>query len=81
MEWIGEKKEERSVGIRVSDACNFSCRYCNEHNTIKKKYITFEEYILIIEKVKLLYFIENKPIRILLWGGEPLLNKYLKKII
>ena len=80
-EWIGEKSNSRLIGIRVSDACNFDCRYCNEHNTIRKKYMTFEEYVLIIEKLKLLYSIENKKQKLLLWGGEPLLNRDLKRIM
>lgn len=80
-EWVGDKLDIRVIDIRISDACNFHCRYCNEHNTIRKKYITFEEYILIIEKLRLLYSIENKRQRVLLWGGEPLLNKDLKRIM
>ena len=78
---IGEIFKTRAIDIRVTDTCNFNCSYCTEHDTIKKKYITYDEFVIILDKLEHLYNIEQKFQQVLLWGGEPTLNKDLQKML
>ena len=78
---IGEIFHTRAIDIRVSDTCNFNCSYCTEHDTIKKKYITYDEFVIILDKLEKLYNLEQRYQQILLWGGEPTLNKDLQKML
>ena len=66
----------QNVYIIMGLNCNFNCKYCYE-KSIKDIYSTdhaCNELISYLKRlVKIKPFVEEKPINILFWGGEPLL--------
>lgn len=78
-----------SVGITVSDFCNFHCRYC-EHASeavgVKSpKNLSFEEFRLIAAQLEEWYDVQAQHTRtkvLRMWGlGEPLINPALPDMI
>ena len=74
--YIGEEQLERTIRIRLSDTCNFSCSYCIEHDTLPKEYNHMKQYdmIMVLENLKKLYEIDQRTQKLFIWGGEPTLN-------
>lgn len=77
-----------SIGITVSDFCNFKCIYCNHAvpGALKnQKILSLDDFVFIADKIQKFYEDVNseEPTKVLrLWGyGEPLLNKELPKMI
>lgn len=78
---IGETFETRTIEIRITDTCNFNCSYCSEHDTMKKKYISYLEFNEILKQLEKLYSLDGRKQHLYFWGGEPTLNKDLRKIL
>lgn len=76
-EFLGRKMINRTIRIRVSDTCNQNCSYCKEHDLSKIKFITKENFQLLLDNIIKLFKYENRKINLFLYGGEPLLNKDL----
>lgn len=77
-----------TVGIGVSDFCNFKCVYCG-HSTdlsskIKEKILSFEEFAKIVDEIKELCNMHGgeKIKNFAICGiGEPLICKDLPKMV
>lgn len=67
-----------SIRLEVTSHCNLNCEYChNSEHSNKKDDMTTEEILELIRNIKQEYPIN----KILLTGGEPLVNKDICKII
>ena len=59
-----------NVTIRLSNRCNFTCKYCTYHdNTVP--FSSFDYYIKLLEKVLDSLIINKKEIKLYFHGGEP----------
>lgn len=71
-------KEYSSIRLEVTSHCNLKCQYChNSKYSNRKDDMTTDEILLLIRNVKRQYPIN----KILLTGGEPLVNNDIFKII
>ena len=76
-----------SVGITVSDFCNFKCLYCNHSipNAIKNpKMMTYDMFREIAAQLEEFYRVRGtgRTKNLRMWGyGEPLMNKDLPRMI
>lgn len=67
-----------SIRLEVTSQCNLQCEYChNAEYSNKKDDMTVEEILQLIQNIKQQYPIN----KILLTGGEPLINKDICRII
>lgn len=58
------------MGIR----CNFNCKYCYERNMAYSDFKLSNDTLEYLKRIaEMKPFIKDNPIRILFWGGEPLL--------
>jgi len=71
-----QKDTTLSIYIATTTNCQLACPYCFEGNEKKKEIITIEEADKIVGWT-LKYIIDNNcdKLRVVLYGGEPLLNK------
>jgi hypothetical protein len=64
----------RFICILPTTACSMSCRYCHQHSESSANHtMTIAEITQGMEKAAVLCDDLNKPVDILLYGGEPLL--------
>ena len=67
-----------SIRLEVTSQCNLKCEYChNSEYSNRKDDMTTEEILQLIRNIKQRYPIN----KILLTGGEPLVNKDICRII
>ena len=67
-----------SIRLEITSHCNLKCDYChNSEYSNRKDDMTTEEILLLISNIKKKYNIN----KILLTGGEPLIQKDICKII
>lgn len=72
------KKNYSSIRLEITSKCNLKCEYChNSEFSNRKDDMKTEEILELITKLKEIYPIN----KILLTGGEPLINKDLYMII
>ncbi|MEG0409164.1 MAG: radical SAM protein [Bacilli bacterium] len=70
--------EYTSIRFEITSTCNINCKYChNSEHAFKSDDMTSEEIMDIITEMKKRYPIK----KILLTGGEPLLNRNILEII
>lgn len=72
-----KEKSIRDIYLEINTQCNISCPYCyNKENLFYKKEINLDSLESIIE-----YISKVDCKRVIISGGEPLLNKNFKEII
>ena len=72
------EKNYSSIRLEITSHCNLMCEYChNSKYSNRDDDMTTEEIMLLIRNLKKQYPIN----KILLTGGEPLVNKDICKII
>lgn len=71
-------RDYSSIRLEITSKCNLKCLYChNEDYSDKEDDMSTEEIIKLIKDMKKVYPIN----KILLTGGEPLINKDIVKIV
>lgn len=66
-----------SLRLEITSACNLNCKYCHNKDAISNNDLSFDEIIKIIN----LLYKKNKINKLLLTGGEPMLNVNVYNII
>ena len=71
------RNKEKNIYILFSDECNFNCTYCFEHDMKGKETSNnnLNKIFRYVEKQ-----LENNKVRLVLYGGEPLLLQNYNKI-
>ena len=81
-DWYKNKKVcLYELHMAITTACTLNCKYCNMYMPFHKKHAiiyTFEE---IKEQIDCLFTYVDRIVRLVLLGGEPLINKDIDKII
>ena len=73
-----ENKKYTSIRLEITSGCNLQCKYCHNSEYINRKDdMTTKEIIRLISEIKKHYNIN----KILLTGGEPLVNKDILFIV
>ena len=73
-----ENKKYTSIRLEITSGCNLQCKYCHNSEYINRKDdMTTKEIIRLISDIKKHYNIN----KILLTGGEPLVNKDILFIV
>ena len=80
--WFERKEIVLSkLHISITTACTLNCKYCNMYTPFHKKAPIMYSFEQIKEQLDSLFGVVNKVIRLVLLGGEPLLNRDLYKVI
>lgn len=70
------------IEIHLVDHCNLNCVYCNGFNPVAKpNFLDLEQYRKDLEKLSILTNAGEKIDRLILLGGEPLLNPEITKYL
>ncbi|NSW90979.1 MAG: radical SAM protein [Firmicutes bacterium] len=70
-------KPSTRIYFKITNSCNFNCTYCFQKNDpdINEK-VNLKEYRILLDK-----YISESGIEIIIFGGEPLLNKNKENLI
>ncbi len=67
--------------ISITTACTLNCKYCNMYMPFHKKSIVTYSFEEVKSQIDLLFRFTDKVVKLVLLGGEPLVNRDLSKII
>ena len=75
-----EPRKRLQFEVNLSDHCNLNCKCCNHFSPLaKEKYAVFQTFEKDIDRLS--YLFKGESDRIILLGGEPLLNAEITKFM